>query len=72
MCVLANHIPLLTGLGTEVILIRTTPSSDWIVIFVAGGFALVRFYLCIIKFYIKKFLVHYSRFSKFLKNVKLN
>jgi F0F1-type ATP synthase epsilon subunit len=50
MCVLANHIPLLTGLGTEVILIRTTSSSDWIVIFVAGGFALVRFYLFIIKF----------------------
>lgn len=41
MGVLNNHIPLLTGLDTGLILIRPLSSSQWITIVVVGGFALV-------------------------------
>lgn len=41
MGVLSNHIPLLTGLDTGVILIRNELSSNWISVVVMGGFALV-------------------------------
>jgi len=42
MGILNNHIPVLTGLDTGVMLIRESFSSDWIVIAVMGGFALVK------------------------------
>jgi ATP synthase F1 epsilon subunit len=41
MGVLKNHIPLLTGLDTGVILVRKSKSSPWEYFVVAGGFALV-------------------------------
>jgi F-type H+-transporting ATPase subunit epsilon len=41
MGVLTNHIPLLTGLDTGVVLIRNESSSNWINVVVTGGFALV-------------------------------
>jgi len=41
MGVLKNHIPLLTGLDTGVILLRKSKSSPWEYFVVAGGFALV-------------------------------
>lgn len=41
MGVLSNHIPLLTGLDTGVVLIRNESSSSWINVVVMGGFALV-------------------------------
>lgn len=41
MGVLTNHIPILTGLDTGLLLIRKKLNSDWICIVVAGGFALV-------------------------------
>lgn len=41
MGVLTNHIPLLTGLDTGLVLVRASNSSDWIYVVVAGGFALV-------------------------------
>lgn len=41
MGVLTNHIPLLTGLDTGLILVRKSMSSDWIGVVVTGGFALV-------------------------------
>lgn len=41
MGVLKNHIPLLTGLDTGLLLVRTDKNSKWIGIVVAGGFALV-------------------------------
>ena len=41
MGILTNHIPLLTGLDTGLILIRKPSSSDWIYVVVMGGFALV-------------------------------
>nr|UXD06226.1 ATP synthase CF1 epsilon subunit [Eutreptia sp. CCAC 1914B] len=40
--VLTNHIPVLTGLDIGTVLIRTSASSDWLVICVMGGFALVK------------------------------
>jgi ATP synthase F1 epsilon subunit len=39
---LTNHIPVLTGLDIGTVLIRTRDSSDWLVICVMGGFALVK------------------------------
>lgn len=41
MGVLTNHIPLLTGLDTGIILIRDSNSLKWKSIVVTGGFALV-------------------------------
>lgn len=41
MGVLTNHIPLLTGLDTGVVMVRKSNSSDWLSVVVAGGFALV-------------------------------
>lgn len=41
MGVLTNHIPLLTGLDTGVVMVRKPNSSDWLPVVVAGGFALV-------------------------------
>nr|YP_009145455.1 ATPase epsilon subunit [Monomorphina parapyrum]AKL78928.1 ATPase epsilon subunit [Monomorphina parapyrum] len=41
MGVLKNHIPLLTGLDTGLILVRTEESAKWIGVVVMGGFALV-------------------------------
>ncbi len=41
MGVLKDHIPLLTGLDTGIILIRTESSVKWISVIVTGGFALV-------------------------------
>lgn len=41
MGVLTNHIPLLTGLDTGLIMIRKPSSNDWIYVVVMGGFALV-------------------------------
>lgn len=41
MGVLTNHIPLLTGLDTGLILVRKSVSSQWTGIIVTGGFALV-------------------------------
>lgn len=41
MGVLTNHIPLLTGLDTGLVLIRKSVSSEWMGVVVAGGFALV-------------------------------
>lgn len=41
MGVLSNHIPLLTGLDTGIVLIRSESSSNWINVVVMGGFALV-------------------------------
>lgn len=41
MGVLTNHIPLLTGLDTGLVLVRASNSSNWISVVVAGGFALV-------------------------------
>lgn len=40
MGVLTNHIPLLTGLDTGIVLVREENSS-WLPIVVTGGFALV-------------------------------
>lgn len=40
MGVLTNHIPLLTGLDTGIVLVREE-SSSWLSIVVTGGFALV-------------------------------
>jgi F-type H+-transporting ATPase subunit epsilon len=39
MGILKDHIPLLTGLDTGLILIRKTVSENWTVIIVTGGFA---------------------------------
>lgn len=41
MGVLKNHIPLLTGLDTGVILVRKSKTLPWESFVVAGGFALV-------------------------------
>jgi F-type H+-transporting ATPase subunit epsilon len=41
MGVLKNHIPLLTGLDTGLIMVRTEDSAKWIGVVVMGGFALV-------------------------------
>lgn len=41
MGVLSNHIPVLTGLDTGLLLVRDNSSSNWNTIVVAGGFALV-------------------------------
>nr|YP_009389117.1 ATPase epsilon subunit [Euglena archaeoplastidiata]AKR17890.1 ATPase epsilon subunit [Euglena archaeoplastidiata] len=41
MGVLKDHIPLLTGLDTGIILLRTETSAKWISVIVTGGFALV-------------------------------
>jgi len=41
MGVLSNHIPLLTGLDTGVVMIRKPNSPDWLSVVVTGGFALV-------------------------------
>lgn len=41
MGVLTNHIPLLTGLDTGLVMIRTDSSTGWINVVVMGGFALV-------------------------------
>lgn len=41
MGVLKNHIPLLTGLDTGLILIKKLDSSNWFSVVVTGGFALV-------------------------------
>nr|YP_010700204.1 ATP synthase CF0 subunit epsilon [Euglena deses]WCH63350.1 ATP synthase CF0 subunit epsilon [Euglena deses] len=41
MGVLNNHIPLLTGLDTGLVLIRPLDSNQWITVVVLGGFALV-------------------------------
>jgi F-type H+-transporting ATPase subunit epsilon len=41
MGVLKDHIPLLTGLDTGLLLIRLDSKSDWIKLVVMGGFALV-------------------------------
>nr|AKL79018.1 ATPase epsilon subunit [Euglena viridis] len=41
MGVLTNHIPLLTGLDTGLLLVKKPSSSDWIYLVVMGGFALV-------------------------------
>lgn len=41
MGVLTNHIPLLTGLDTGIILIRESISLEWKSIIITGGFALI-------------------------------
>lgn len=41
MGVLTNHIPVLTGLDTGVLQIRTLSSLEWLSVVVMGGFALV-------------------------------
>ena len=41
MGVLKNHIPLLTGLDTGLILIKKHDNDDWIKVVVTGGFALI-------------------------------
>lgn len=41
MGVLKDHIPLLTGLDTGLLLIRSNSSENWINIVVTGGFALI-------------------------------
>nr|YP_009503392.1 ATPase epsilon subunit [Euglena clara]AXA45472.1 ATPase epsilon subunit [Euglena clara] len=41
MGVLTNHIPLLTGLDTGIVLISKESSSNWLKIVITGGFALV-------------------------------
>nr|YP_009538670.1 ATPase epsilon subunit [Phacus pleuronectes]AYQ93675.1 ATPase epsilon subunit [Phacus pleuronectes] len=41
MGILKDHIPLLTGLDTGLMLVRSDSSLEWIVIAVMGGFALV-------------------------------
>lgn len=41
MGVLTNHIPILTGLDTGLILVRDDSSLNWTTIVVTGGFALV-------------------------------
>ena len=41
MGILTNHIPLLTGLDTGLVIIRTDSSTNWINVVVMGGFALV-------------------------------
>lgn len=41
MGVLTNHIPLLTGLDTGLVLVRSYNSSEWLSVVVTGGFALV-------------------------------
>lgn len=41
MGVLTNHIPLLTGLDTGVLLVRKDNTSPWLNVVVTGGFALV-------------------------------
>lgn len=41
MGVLTNHIPLLTGLDTGLVMIRNDSSANWINVVVMGGFALV-------------------------------
>lgn len=41
MGVLKDHIPLLTGLDTGIILLRIESSAKWISVIVTGGFALV-------------------------------
>jgi F-type H+-transporting ATPase subunit epsilon len=41
MGVLTNHIPLLTGLDTGIVMVRNSSSNEWLYIVVMGGFALV-------------------------------
>lgn len=41
MGVLKDHIPILTGLDTGLMLVRNLESSSWTIIAVMGGFALV-------------------------------
>lgn len=41
MGILKNHIPVLTGLDTGVLYIRTLFSNEWTIFLVMGGFALV-------------------------------
>ncbi len=41
MGILNNHIPVLTGLDTGVLYVRTQFSNDWTIFVVMGGFALV-------------------------------
>ena len=41
MGVLKDHIPVLTGLDTGLMLVRNAESLKWIIIAVMGGFALV-------------------------------
>ena len=41
MGVLTNHIPLLTGLDTGVVMVRKPDTSNWLAVVVTGGFALV-------------------------------
>lgn len=41
MGVLKDHIPILTGLDTGLMLVRNVESLNWIIIAVMGGFALV-------------------------------
>lgn len=41
MGILKDHIPLLTGLDTGLMLVRNASTMDWVVIIVMGGFALV-------------------------------
>jgi len=39
--ILTNHTPLITGLTNGVLLIRNSPTSEWLPVIIAGGFALV-------------------------------
>lgn len=41
MGVLKDHIPILTGLDTGLMLVRNTENLNWLIIVVMGGFALV-------------------------------
>nr|YP_010700146.1 ATP synthase CF0 subunit epsilon [Euglena agilis]WCH63292.1 ATP synthase CF0 subunit epsilon [Euglena agilis] len=41
MGILTNHIPVLTGLDTGLLLVRDASSSNWVTFVVTGGFALV-------------------------------
>lgn len=41
MGVLKNHIPLLTGLDTGLILVKKQETNDWLSVIVTGGFALI-------------------------------
>lgn len=41
MGILKDHIPVLTGLDTGLMLMKTESEKDWLVLAVMGGFALV-------------------------------